>query len=154
MSAEDSRRRRGDVGRDHVRGTLRARPLADGITARIYARGHAVLASPTINRGTAFTQEQRRESGLVGLLPTGVTTLDGQLRRAYGQYRAQPNDLRQWVYLANLRDRNEVLFYRLLSEHIDEMLPIVYTPTVGLAIERFSHEFRRPRGRVPVGRPP
>ena len=101
---------------------------------------------PTINRGTAFTLEQRRELGLTGLLPTGVTTLDGQLRRAYAQYRAQANDLRKWVYLANLRDRNEVLFYRLLSEHLEEMLPIVYTPTVGLAIERFSHEFRRPRG--------
>jgi malate dehydrogenase (oxaloacetate-decarboxylating) len=121
-------------------------PTAEGIVARIHARGSAVLASPPINRGTAFTLEQRRELGLIGLLPTGVTTLDGQLRRVYAQYREQANDLRRWVYLANLRDRNEVLFYRLLSEHISEMLPVVYTPTVGLAIERFSHEFRRPRG--------
>src|SRR6478672_1850616 len=121
-------------------------PSADGYTVRIHARGHAVLASPTINRGTAFTQAQRRELGLVGLLPTGVTTLDGQSRRTYAQYLAQANDPGKWVYLANLRDRNEVLFYRLLCEHISEMLPIVYTPTVGLAIERFSHEFRRPRG--------
>ena len=74
-----------------------------------------------------------------------MSTLDGQLRRTYAQYREQANDLRKWVYLANLRDRNEVLFYRLLAEHIEEMLPVVYTPTVGLAIERFSHEFRRPR---------
>jgi malate dehydrogenase (oxaloacetate-decarboxylating) len=118
----------------------------DGYTVRIHARGYSVLSSPTINRGTAFTQDQRRELDLVGLLPTGVTTLDGQLRRAYAQYLAQASDLRKWVYLANLRDRNEVLFYRLLSEHISEMLPIVYTPTVGLAIERFSHEFRRTRG--------
>src|SRR6476620_2961644 len=121
-------------------------PSADGYTVLIHARGHAVLGSPTINRGTAFTQAQRRELGLVGLLPTGVTTLDGQSRRTYAQYLAQANDLGKWVYLANLRDRNEVLFYRLLCEHISEMLPIVYTPTVGLAIERFSHEFRRPRG--------
>ncbi|HVH23638.1 MAG TPA: NAD-dependent malic enzyme, partial [Pseudonocardia sp.] len=78
----------------------------------------------------------------------GVSTIDGQLRRTYQQYSAQTSDLRKWVYLANLRDRNEVLFYRLLSEHIEEMLPIVYTPTVGLAIQRFSHEFRRPRGGV------
>ena len=119
---------------------------ADGYLARIHARGAAVLATPTINRGTAFTLEERRELGLTGLLPTGVSTLDGQLRRTYAQYRAQANDLRKWVYLANLRDRNEVLFYRLLSEHIEEMLPVVYTPTVGLAIERFSHEFRRTRG--------
>jgi len=119
---------------------------ADGVTARIHARGHAVLVSPTINRGTAFTEEQRRELGLTGLLPAGVTTLEVQARRTYAQFSAQARDLGKWVYLANLRDRNEVLFYKLLSEHIEEMLPIVYTPTVGLAIQRFSHEFRRPRG--------
>lgn len=118
----------------------------DGMLARISARGSTVLATPAINRGTAFTLEQRRQLGLVGLLPTGVTTIEGQVRRTYEQYCAQTSDLRKWVYLANLRDRNEVLFSRLLSEHIAEMMPIVYTPTVGLAIERFSHEFRRPRG--------
>ncbi|WP_240615749.1 NAD-dependent malic enzyme [Nakamurella deserti] len=116
------------------------------VVARIAARGSAVLASPTINRGTAFTLEERDSLGLTGLLPTGVTTLDGQVRRVYAQYLEQSGDLRKWVYLANLRDRNEVLFYRLLTEHLSEMLPVVYTPTVGLAIERFSHEFRRPRG--------
>jgi len=121
-------------------------PTADGVVARIHARGSAVLACPTINRGTAFTIEEREALGLTGRLPTAVSTLDGQLRRVYGQYCAQTDDLRRWVYLANLRDRNEVLFYRLLCEHIAEMLPVVYTPTVGLAIERFSHEFRRPRG--------
>jgi malate dehydrogenase (oxaloacetate-decarboxylating) len=121
-------------------------PSPDGMVARIHARGTAVLATPTINRGTAFTIEERKALGLIGLLPTGVTTLEGQLLRVYAQFQQQANDLRRWVYLANLRDRNEVLFYRLLSEHIEEMLPIVYTPTVGLAIERFSHEFRRPRG--------
>ena len=104
---------------------------ADGVVARIFARGRAVLTSPTINRGTAFTLEEREALGLTGLLPTGVSTLEGQLRRVYAQYRQQANDLRKWVYLANLRDRNEVLFYRLLSEHISEMLPVVYTPTVG-----------------------
>ena len=121
-------------------------PTADGVVARIHARGSAVLACPTINRGTAFTIEEREALGLTGRLPTAVSTLDGQLRRVYGQYCAQTDDLRRWVYLANLRDRNEVLFYRLLCEHIAEMLPVVYTPTVGMAIERFSHEFRRPRG--------
>jgi len=115
-------------------------------TARISARGLAVLGSPMVNRGTAFTPEQRRELGLTGLLPAGVSTLDGQLRRTYAQYSRQGSDLAKWVYLTNLRNRNEVLFYKLLSEHIEEMLPIVYTPTVGLAIEQFSHEFRRSRG--------
>ncbi|MGH3574755.1 MAG: NAD-dependent malic enzyme, partial [Pseudonocardiaceae bacterium] len=104
------------------------------------------LTSPTINRGTAFTLEEREALALTGLLPTAVSTLDGQVRRVYSQYRSQADDLRRWVYLANLRDRNEVLFYRLLCEHIEEMLPVVYTPTVGLAIERFSYEFRRPHG--------
>ena len=118
----------------------------EGMVARIRTRGSAVLGSPTINRGTAFTLAQRRDLDLVGLLPEGVTTIDAQVRRTYAQYSAQTSDLRKWVYLANLRDRNEVLFYRLLSEHISEMMPIVYTPTVGLAIQRFSHEFRRPRG--------
>src|SRR6185312_13939011 len=70
----------------------------------------------------------------------------GQVRRVWAQYRQQPTNIAKWVYLANLRDRNEVLFYRLLSEHLSEMLPVVYTPTVGTAIERFSHEFRRSRG--------
>jgi malate dehydrogenase (oxaloacetate-decarboxylating) len=129
-------------------GTYELSQTADGWLARIAARGATVLTIPTINRGTAFTLEQRRELGLTGLLPSGVSTQDGQLRRTYAQYREQATDLRKWVYLANLRDRNEVLFYRLLSEHIEEMLPVVYTPTVGLAIERFSHEFRRPRGGV------
>jgi malate dehydrogenase (oxaloacetate-decarboxylating) len=115
-------------------------------TARISARGVSVLGSPMINRGTAFTEAERRELGLTGLLPSGVSTLDGQLRRTYAQFRRAADDLAKWVYLTNLRNRNEVLFYKLLSEHIEEMLPIVYTPTVGLAIEQFSNEFRRPRG--------
>ena len=121
-------------------------PTPDGVTARIHARGSAVLASPTINRGTAFTLTEREALGLTGLLPTGVSTLESQLHRVYAQYLEQANDLRKWVYLANLRDRNEVLFYRLLTDHLSEMLPVVYTPTVGLAIERFSQEFRRTRG--------
>jgi len=118
----------------------------EGVVARIHVRGSAVLASPTVNRGTAFTYEERRALRLTGLLPSAVTSLEGQLRRVYAQYRAQPTDLHRWVYLATLRDRNEVLFYRLLSDHLAEMLPVVYTPTVGLAIERFSHEFRRSHG--------
>jgi malate dehydrogenase (oxaloacetate-decarboxylating) len=118
----------------------------DGYPVRIRARGNEVLATPMINRGTAFTREERETLGLTGLLPDRVSTIDGQLRRVYAQYLRQPDDLAKNVYLANLRDRNEVLFYRLLTERIEEMLPIVYTPTVGVAIERFSHEYRRPRG--------
>jgi malate dehydrogenase (oxaloacetate-decarboxylating) len=126
--------------------TYELSPSPDGVVARIHARGSAVLSSPSINRGTAFTLAEREALGLTGLLPTGVSTLESQQRRVYAQYLQQAGDLRKWVYLANLRDRNEVLFYRLLTEHISEMLPVVYTPTVGVAIERFSHEFRRTRG--------
>lgn len=118
----------------------------EGMVARIHARGSAVLSIPTINRGTAFTHAERMDLGLTGLLPTAVTTLEEQVQRVYGQYCTQSSDLAKNVYLANLRERNEVLFYRLLSDHLAEMLPIVYTPTVGLAIERFSREFRRSRG--------
>ena len=119
---------------------------ADGYPVRIRARGRSLLSNPMLNRGTAFTPEQRQLLGLQGLLPSGVTTLEGQLRRVYAQYRRQPDALAKNVFLANMRDRNEVLFYRLLAEHLEEMLPIVYTPTVGIAIERYSHEYRRPRG--------
>jgi malate dehydrogenase (oxaloacetate-decarboxylating) len=119
---------------------------ADGYPVRIRARGRFVLTTPMLNRGTAFTPEQRQALGLQGLLPRGVSTLEGQLRRVYAQYRRQPDDLARNVMLGNMRDRNEVLFYRLLAEHLEEMLPIVYTPTVGKAIEQYSHEYRRPRG--------
>jgi malate dehydrogenase (oxaloacetate-decarboxylating) len=117
-----------------------------GYSLRIRARGNNVLTNPMLNRGTAFTPAERETLDVMGLLPSGVSTMDSQLRRVYAQYRRQPSDLAKNVYLGNLRDRNEVLFYRLLSDHLDEMLPIVYTPTVGQAIERFSHEYRRPRG--------
>jgi malate dehydrogenase (oxaloacetate-decarboxylating) len=118
----------------------------EGPVVRIRVRGTSVLVIPMLNRGTAFTLEEREALGLVGLLPVGVSSIDAQLRRVYAQYLRQPDELAKNVYLAHLRDRNEVLFYRLLSEHLDEMLPIVYTPTVGKAIERYSHEYRRPRG--------
>jgi malate dehydrogenase (oxaloacetate-decarboxylating) len=119
----------------------------DAIVARIALRGNAVLASPILNRGTAFTLAEREALGLTGLLPDGVSTIDGQLQRVYGQFLAQPDDLAKNLYLATLRDRNEVLFYRLLTEHLEEMLPIVYTPTIGTAIEQFSRVYGgRPRG--------
>ncbi|MGN4423504.1 oxaloacetate-decarboxylating malate dehydrogenase [Bacillus cereus group sp. MYBK30-1] len=109
-------------------------------------RGVEVLATPLLNKGVAFTQEEREELGLKGLLPPAVLTLDEQARRAYEQFCSQPDDLLKNVYLTALHDRNEVLFYRILTDHLREMLPIVYTPTVGVAIQRYSHEYRKPRG--------
>lgn len=113
---------------------------------RVTARGRAVLADPRINRGTAFTEEERRALDLVGLVPPRVLTQDEQAERAYGQFRDQAGDLAKSVNLTALHDRNEVLFYRLVGDHLEEMLPIVYTPTVGTAIRRYSTEYRRPRG--------
>ncbi|MDC7972370.1 oxaloacetate-decarboxylating malate dehydrogenase [Bacillus sp. BLCC-B18] len=109
-------------------------------------RGVEVLSTPLLNKGVAFTQEEREELGLKGLLPPAVLTLEEQARRAYEQFCSQPDDLLKNVYLTALHDRNEVLFYRILTEHLREMLPIVYTPTVGVAIQRYSHEYRKPRG--------
>jgi malate dehydrogenase (oxaloacetate-decarboxylating) len=128
---------------------MRDRPIEfdqTGTVARVRLRGTAVLSSPMLNRGTAFTLAEREALGLTGLLPGGVSTIEGQLRRVYAQYLRQPDDLAKSLHLGQIRNRNEVLFYRLLTEHIHEMLPIVYTPTVGTVIERYSLEFQRPRG--------
>ncbi len=119
---------------------------ARGGTLRIRTRGRAVLSNPMTNRGTAFTDDEREALGIVGLLPSGVTTLENQTRRVYEQFRRTGTQLGKYLHLAQLRDRNEVLFYHLLAEHLDEMLPIIYTPTIGEAIERFSHEYNRSRG--------
>ena len=113
---------------------------------RISARGRLILVHPMANRGTAFTHSEREQLGLSGLLPSRVTTIEEQMRRTYAQYLRSPSPLSKFIYLSQLRDRNEVLFYRLLSEHLEEMLPIIYTPTIGEAIERFSHEYVGARG--------
>jgi malate dehydrogenase (oxaloacetate-decarboxylating) len=113
---------------------------------RTTLRSRQVLADPRINKGTAFGDSERRDLGLTGLIPAAHFTLDDQAARVYAQYLSQPGDLARNVTLNALHDRNEVLFYRLLTDHLSEMLPIVYTPTVGQAIEHYSHEYRRPRG--------
>jgi malate dehydrogenase (oxaloacetate-decarboxylating) len=105
-----------------------------------------VLRDPRLNRGTAFTVEEREACGLEGLLPAAVLSLEEQATRSYAQYLAQPTDLAKNDFLAALHDRNEVLYYRLLEEHLTEMLPVVYDPVVAQAIERYSHEFQRPNG--------
>ena len=110
------------------------------------ARGLAVLNSPLLNKGTAFTSEERKALGLTGLLPPDISTLGSQVKRAYIQYERLPDALSKNVYLTALHDRNEVLFYRLFSEHLREMVPIVNDLTVGMAMEQYHHECRRPRG--------
>jgi malate dehydrogenase (oxaloacetate-decarboxylating) len=113
---------------------------------RTSARGLGVLNSPRLNKGTAFTLEERKTLGLTGLLPPDISTLENQVKRAYIQYDRIPDALSKNIYLTALHDRNEVLFYRLFSEHLREMIPIVNDLTVGLAIEHYHHECRRPRG--------
>jgi malate dehydrogenase (oxaloacetate-decarboxylating) len=113
---------------------------------RTKARGLAVLNSPTLNKGTAFTARERSALGLTGLLPPDISTLEVQVKRAYSQYGRLPDALGKNVFLTALHDRNEVLFYRLLSEHLREMIPIVNDLTVGMAMEQYHHECRRPRG--------
>ena len=117
----------------------------DGVW-RTTLRGRQVLADAQINKGTAFGDGERHDLGLTGLIPAAHFTLEDQVGRVYAQYRRQPDDLARNVTLNALHDRNEVLFYRLLTDHLKEMLPIVYTPTVGQAIQNYSHEYRRPRG--------
>jgi malate dehydrogenase (oxaloacetate-decarboxylating) len=105
-----------------------------------------LLNSPPLNKGTAFTEAEREAFGLHGLLPPIVESLEDQCVRAYEAFSLKPNDLERHIYLRQLQDTNEVLFYRLLLDHIEEMLPIVYTPVVALGCQQFSHIYRRPRG--------
>ena len=111
-----------------------------------FPRGMDLLNRQGLNKGTAFTEHERTEFSLHGLLPPQVETLDVQVVRAYDAYKRKDDDLERHIYLRALQDANEVLFYRLLLDHIEEMTPIVYTPTVALACEQFSHIYRRPRG--------
>ena len=109
-------------------------------------RGMDLLDSPLLNKATAFSEAERNEFGLHGLLPPQIETLDEQVARAYEAFEKKDTDLERHIYLRALQDTNEVLFYRLLLDHIAEMMPLVYTPTVALACEQFSHIYRRPRG--------
>ncbi len=109
-------------------------------------RGMTVLTTPLLNKGTAFTAEEREALGLHGLLPPVFSTLETQVACAYAQYQRLPDPLSKNIYLTALHDRNEVLFFRVLSEHLREMIPIVNDRTVGLAMEQYHHECRRPRG--------
>lgn len=112
----------------------------------VNGEGEAVLDDPLLNKGTCFTQGEREAFHLHGLLPPGVATEEEQRARAYENYLRSGSDVQRYLFLASLQDRNETLFYRLLLDHLEEMAPIVYTPTVGKACEQFSHIYRRPRG--------
>src|SRR5271166_703900 len=109
-------------------------------------QGVALLQDPALNKGTAFTEAERDELHLRGLLPPHVASQEEQLGRVLENFRRQPTDLEKYVSLRSLHDRNEALFFRLLIDYPDEMMPIVYTPTVGLACQRYTHIYQRPHG--------
>jgi malate dehydrogenase (oxaloacetate-decarboxylating)(NADP+) len=106
----------------------------------------ALLHDPMHNKGTAFTENERDALGVRGLLPANVLSQDQQAERALRHIRAQPSDLEKYIELNALHDRNESLFFRVVCDHIDEMQPLIYTPTVGLACQKYGHIFQRPRG--------
>ena len=108
--------------------------------------GVALLRDPTLNKGTAFTEEERDRLHLRGLLPPKVLDLDQQLHRTLESFRSKASDIEKYIYLISLQDRNERLFYRFISDHLAETMPIIYTPTVGQACQRYAHLWRRPRG--------
>jgi len=108
--------------------------------------GQLLLDYPLLNKGMAFTDDERRELGLLGLLPPHVSPMEEQLERNYENYRRKESDIERYIFLMALQDRNETLFYKLLGRHVSEMMPIIYTPVVGAASQMYSHIYRRPRG--------
>lgn len=115
-------------------------------TLEISLTGKQLLESPLLNKGSAFSEEERIEFGLQGLVPPHISTTEEQLARTYESYKKKATDLERYIYLVSLQDRNETLFYRLLHDHITEMMPVIYTPVVGEGCKQYSHIYRRPRG--------
>src|SRR5215831_14381411 len=121
-------------------------PASAHSAAPDFPHGLALLRDPLLNKGTAFTEAERDALGLRGLLPAHVLTLEEHAKRIITNLRRLPDDLEKYVSLNALHDRNETLFFRVVCDHIDEIQPLIYTPTVGLACQRFGHIFQRPRG--------
>ncbi len=126
-----------------------AQSIDDGLRPQggsILPVGHSLLTNSLLNKGTAFTERERDALGLRGLLPPRVFTIEEQLGRVYGNFRRKPDPLEKYIFLTTLQNRNETLFYRLVEEHAEEMIPIIYTPTVGQACLEYGAIFRRSRG--------
>jgi malate dehydrogenase (oxaloacetate-decarboxylating) len=120
--------------------------MTNATQIRTQLTGANLLSNPLLNKGTAFTDEERVQFKLLGLLPPHIDKLEDQVVRAYEAFSAKTSDIEKHIYLRALQDDNEVLFYKLLLGHIEEMMPIIYTPVVGAACQQFSHIYRRRRG--------
>jgi malate dehydrogenase (oxaloacetate-decarboxylating) len=120
--------------------------LTQSAPIEVAERRLGLLENPLLNKGTAFSEDERLQLGLLGLLPPHIEDLDSQVARAYEAYQRKTEDLERHIYLRSLQDTNEVLFYRLVLDHLSEMMPMIYTPVVGLACQQFSEIYRRPRG--------
>ena len=119
--------------------------MSDGEKA-LMSRGVKLLHDPVRNKGTAFTEAERQELGLAGLLPPRIHSIAEQEQRVLGNVRGKASDLERYLFLVSLQDRNETLFYRVVMNHIEEAMPLIYTPTVGKACQEFGHIYRRSRG--------
>ena len=108
--------------------------------------GPALLEAPLLNKGSAFTQQERQQFNLEGLLPYNIETIEEQKARAYQQLISFQADIDKHIYLRNIQDTNETLYFRLVTDHLQEIMPLIYTPTVGLACQQFSKIYRRKRG--------
>ena len=125
---------------------ISALQLAESESQTTSLTGQRLLDDPLLNKGSAFPEEERYDFDLLGLLPLHTSTIEEQLARVYENYQHKDSDIERYIFLAALQDRNEILFYRLIQDHVTEMMPIIYTPTVGEACRQYSHVFRRPRG--------
>lgn len=124
---------------------LKEKPLSNQSSAELH-RGVKILHDPVRNKGTAFTEAEREKLSLRGLLPPRIHSMAEQELRVLGNIREKPTDLERYLYLIALQDRNENLFYRVVMNNLEEMMPIIYTPTVGKACQEFQHIYRKPRG--------
>ncbi len=126
--------------------TIKIQPLTGAPYVETSLGGKPLLTTPQLNKGTAFSTEERDEFGLTGKLPACVETLEEQAERVYLQYQSYETPLQKNIYLNKIHDTNQVLFYKLVQDHTSEMLPILYTPTVSTAVQKFSREFHQARG--------